>query len=38
MLGMGGMALTLVMVTIGVKVLRFLPESMADKVVDPHHA
>lgn len=37
MLGVGGVALALVMVTIGVKVLRFLPESLADEVVDPHH-
>ena len=37
MLGLGGIALTLVMVTIGVKVLRFLPESLADQVVDPMH-
>lgn len=36
MLGMGGIALTLVMVVVGVKVLRFLPESLADSVVDPH--
>jgi molybdopterin-containing oxidoreductase family membrane subunit len=36
MLGMGGVALTLVMVTIGVKVLRFLPDSLSDAVVDPH--
>jgi molybdopterin-containing oxidoreductase family membrane subunit len=36
MLGVGGVALALVMVTLGVKVLRFLPESLADAVVDPH--
>ena len=36
MLGVGGVALTLVMVTIGVKVLRFLPDSLSDAVVDPH--
>ncbi|MBJ6609190.1 MAG: polysulfide reductase NrfD [Candidatus Thiothrix moscowensis] len=36
MLGLGGIALALVMVTIGVKVLRFLPESLADKVADLH--
>ncbi|WP_028490368.1 NrfD/PsrC family molybdoenzyme membrane anchor subunit [Thiothrix lacustris] len=36
MLGMGGVALTLVMVTIGVKVLRFLPDSLSDAVADPH--
>jgi len=37
-LGLGGMALSLAIVTIGVKVLRFLPVSLADKVVDPHHS
>lgn len=36
MLGVGGVALTLVMVTIGVKVLRFLPESLSDAAADPH--
>ncbi|MEZ5451537.1 MAG: NrfD/PsrC family molybdoenzyme membrane anchor subunit [Thiothrix sp.] len=36
MLGVGGVALALVMVTIGVKVLRFLPQSLSDKVADPH--
>lgn len=36
MLGVGGVALALVMVTIGVKVLRFLPESLSDAVVEPH--
>ena len=37
-LSAGGVALMLAMVTIGVKVLRFLPESLADGVVDPHHS
>jgi molybdopterin-containing oxidoreductase family membrane subunit len=36
MLGLGGVALTLFMVTIGVKVLRFLPDSLSDAVADPH--
>ncbi len=36
MLGVGGVALALVMVTIGAKVLRFLPESLSDATVDPH--
>lgn len=36
MLGVGGVALALVMVVLGVKVLRFLPESLSDAVVDPH--
>ncbi|MGB0846898.1 MAG: NrfD/PsrC family molybdoenzyme membrane anchor subunit [Thiolinea sp.] len=34
MLGIGGVGLALLMVTIGVKVLRFLPESLADEVVE----
>ncbi len=36
-LGVGGVAIALVMVTIAVKFLRFLPESLADAVADPHH-
>ncbi len=36
MLGMGGVALALFMVAIGVKVLRFLPDSLSDAVADPH--
>lgn len=36
MLGLGGVALALVMVTVGVKVLRFLPDSLSDAVVGPH--
>lgn len=36
-LGLGGVALALAIVMIAVKVLRFLPVSLADKVVDPHH-
>lgn len=34
MLGLGGVGLAFLMVTVGVKVLRFLPESLADEVVD----
>ncbi len=37
-LSMGGVALMLAMVMVGVKVLRFMPESLADDVVDPHHS
>lgn len=37
-LGLGGVAMMLAMVAVGVKVLRFLPESLADEVVDPHHS
>jgi len=36
MLGVAGVALTLLIILVGVKVLRFLPESLADSVVDPH--
>ena len=34
MLGLGGVGLAMLMVTIGVKVLRFMPVSLADDVVD----
>ncbi|MCK5727139.1 MAG: polysulfide reductase NrfD [Thiotrichaceae bacterium] len=36
MLGMAGVAVTLLIVLVGVKVLRFLPTSLADSVIDPH--
>jgi molybdopterin-containing oxidoreductase family membrane subunit len=36
-LGIGGVAIALIIVAIGVKVLAFLPESLADEAVDPHH-
>jgi Ni/Fe-hydrogenase subunit HybB-like protein len=36
-LGVGGFAIALVLVALAVKVLRFLPVSLADSVVDPHH-
>ena len=36
MLGVGGLAIPLAMVTFAVKILRVLPESLADEVVDPH--
>ena len=36
-LGIGGIGLALGLVTFAVKVLPFLPESLADAVVDPHH-
>jgi molybdopterin-containing oxidoreductase family membrane subunit len=36
MLGVGGMALTLFIVAFALKVLRFLPASLADSAVDPH--
>jgi molybdopterin-containing oxidoreductase family membrane subunit len=36
MLGIGGMALAMFLVTFAIKVLRFLPTSLADSVADPH--
>ncbi|MDH5407033.1 MAG: polysulfide reductase NrfD [Gammaproteobacteria bacterium] len=37
LLGVGGFALALIMVAVAVKVLRFLPATMADAAVDPHY-
>ncbi len=37
-LGIGGIALALVATVIGTRVLRFLPVSLADDQVDPHHS
>ncbi|MFQ5642354.1 MAG: NrfD/PsrC family molybdoenzyme membrane anchor subunit [Thiogranum sp.] len=37
-LGVGGVAVALLVVTIAVRVLRFLPVSLSDDVVDPHAA
>jgi molybdopterin-containing oxidoreductase family membrane subunit len=37
LLGIGGFGVALIATTIGVWVLRFLPESLADEVVDPDH-
>ena len=36
MLGIGGVALSMFLVTFAIKVLRFLPTSLADSVADPH--
>ena len=36
-LGLGGFAIALIMVALAVKVLGFLPNSLADEDVDPHH-
>lgn len=36
MLGIGGLGLAFLMVLYGFKLLRFLPESLADKDIDPH--
>ncbi len=38
LLGIGGVALALLVTFIGVRVLKFLPVSLADEVADPHHA
>jgi molybdopterin-containing oxidoreductase family membrane subunit len=37
MLGLGGVALSIFLVTFAIKVLRFLPASLADNIADPHH-
>jgi molybdopterin-containing oxidoreductase family membrane subunit len=37
LLGLGGFALALMLVVVGVKVLRLLPVTLADANVDPHH-
>jgi Ni/Fe-hydrogenase subunit HybB-like protein len=36
-LGLGGVALTGLIVLFGIKLLRFLPESLANAAIDPHH-
>jgi len=36
-LGIGGVAIALIATIIGARVLRFLPVSLADNLVDPHH-
>jgi len=38
LLGLGGFALALLVTFIGVRILQFLPASLADEAVDPHHA
>jgi [DsrC]-trisulfide reductase subunit P len=35
-LGLGGVALSMLLVTLGVRVLRFMPDALDDKSVDPH--
>jgi Ni/Fe-hydrogenase subunit HybB-like protein len=37
-LGVGGIALALLIVTVAVRVLRFLPETLEDSAIDPHAA
>ncbi|NNF96664.1 MAG: polysulfide reductase NrfD [Halobacteria archaeon] len=36
-LGIGGFAIALIMVVLAIKVLGFLPNSLADEDIDPHH-
>ncbi|MGF1643149.1 MAG: NrfD/PsrC family molybdoenzyme membrane anchor subunit [Thiotrichales bacterium] len=38
MLGLGGMAIALLLVASAAKLLALLPESLADEIVDPHHS
>jgi molybdopterin-containing oxidoreductase family membrane subunit len=38
LLGLGGVAVALIITAVGVRVLQFLPESLADRDVDPHAA
>jgi molybdopterin-containing oxidoreductase family membrane subunit len=38
LLGLGGAAVAMIITAVGVRVLQFLPESLEDKVVDPHAA
>ncbi|MBL6929079.1 MAG: polysulfide reductase NrfD [Rhodospirillales bacterium] len=37
LLGIGGIAISMLMLTIAIKFLKFLPTSLADEVADPHH-
>ncbi len=37
LLGLSGIAAAMLIVTLGAKVLRFMPDSLADKDVNPHH-
>lgn len=37
LLGLGGFAVALIIVALGVKILSFLPQSLDDSVADPHH-
>ena len=38
LLGLGGVSLSLAVIAFAVKILPFLPESLADTIVDPHHS
>ncbi len=37
LLGLGGVAMSLIMIALGIKVLGFLPATLEDSVADPHH-
>jgi len=37
LLGLGGVAMALIMIALGIKVLSFLPVSLEDSIADPHH-
>ena len=37
-LGLGGIGVALIIVTLAIKVLKFTPETLADKDIDPHYA
>jgi molybdopterin-containing oxidoreductase family membrane subunit len=37
LLGLGGFGVAMIAVALGIKVLKFLPTSLADEDVDPHH-
>lgn len=37
-LGLGGIALSLLIILVGLKFLQFLPNSLANKAIDPHHS
>jgi molybdopterin-containing oxidoreductase family membrane subunit len=36
LLGLGGVGVALLITAVGVRVLQFLPESLADQMIDPH--
>jgi Ni/Fe-hydrogenase subunit HybB-like protein len=38
LLGIGGIAIAAIMVMMGVKAMRILPEDLSDKAIDPHHS
>lgn len=37
LLGLGGVAVSLIIIALGIKILGFMPESLEDSVADPHH-